>query len=76
MPETAGDRSERASGNGSIMRLAPVPIRYADMFPDRPGRPDPAVHGIQPAHPRQPAVPVGLRVHGALAMRIDPRPTA
>ena len=29
----SGDTSERASGNGSIMRLAPVPIRYADLFP-------------------------------------------
>jgi len=32
---SSGDSSERASGNGSIMRLAPVPIRYADLFPDR-----------------------------------------
>ena len=32
---TSGDPSESASGNGSIMRLAPVPIRYADLFPDR-----------------------------------------
>ena len=32
--KTSGDPSERASGNGSIMRLAPVPIRYADLFPD------------------------------------------
>lgn len=31
--KTAGDTSERASGNGSIMRLAPVPIRYAHLFP-------------------------------------------
>jgi len=31
---TSGDRSERAAGNGSIMRLAPVPIRYSYMFPD------------------------------------------
>lgn len=30
---TSGDTSERASGNGSIMRLTPVPIRYADLFP-------------------------------------------
>ena len=30
---TSGDPSERASGNGSIMRLAPVPIRYGYMFP-------------------------------------------
>ncbi len=32
---SSGDSSERASGNGSIMRLAPVPIQYADLFPDR-----------------------------------------
>lgn len=31
----SGDTSPRSSGNGSIMRLAPVPIRYADYFPDR-----------------------------------------
>jgi ADP-ribosylglycohydrolase len=31
---TSGDPSEQASGNGSIMRLAPVPIRYASLFPD------------------------------------------
>jgi ADP-ribosylglycohydrolase len=30
---TSGGTSERGSGNGSIMRLAPVPIRYADLFP-------------------------------------------
>jgi len=30
----SGDSSARASGNGSIMRLAPVPIRYAELFPD------------------------------------------
>jgi hypothetical protein len=32
---TSGDTSERASGNGSIMRLAPVPIRFAGYFPDQ-----------------------------------------
>jgi ADP-ribosyl-[dinitrogen reductase] hydrolase len=32
---TSADHSARASGNGSIMRLAPVPIRYAGLFPDR-----------------------------------------
>lgn len=32
---TSGDSSERASGNGSIMRLAPVPVRYAHLFPDQ-----------------------------------------
>jgi len=31
---TSGDAAEGASSNGSIMRLAPVPIRYADLFPD------------------------------------------
>ncbi len=31
---TSGDPSSRASGNGSIMRLAPVPIRYVNLFPD------------------------------------------
>lgn len=30
---SSGDRSPRASGNGSIMRLAPVPIRFVDDFP-------------------------------------------
>ena len=33
--ESSGASSERSSGNGSIMRLAPIPIRYADLFPDR-----------------------------------------
>ena len=32
---SSGDRSSHASGNGSIMRLAPVPIRYLVHFPDR-----------------------------------------
>ncbi|AMV35818.1 ADP-ribosylglycohydrolase family protein [Planctomyces sp. SH-PL62] len=32
---TSGDPSESASGNGSIMRLAPVPIRYAGLYPGR-----------------------------------------
>lgn len=31
----SGDRSEQSSGNASIMRLAPVAIRYASWFPDR-----------------------------------------
>ena len=32
---SSGDPSEQASGNGSIMRLAPVPIRYIHHFPDQ-----------------------------------------
>lgn len=31
----SGETGEWASGNGSIMRLAPVPIRYSHLFPDR-----------------------------------------
>lgn len=30
---TSGEHSERSSGNGSIMRLAPVPIRFAHLYP-------------------------------------------
>src|SRR6516225_9741783 len=30
----SGNSSEQSSGNGSIMRLAPVPIRFADLYPD------------------------------------------
>jgi len=33
--KTSGDPSELASGNGSVMRLAPVPIRYTHLFPDQ-----------------------------------------
>lgn len=32
---TSGDRAERSSGNGSIMRLAPVPIRYLHLYPQQ-----------------------------------------
>lgn len=32
---SSGDTSSSASGNGSIMRLAPVPVAYMDLFPDR-----------------------------------------
>jgi len=31
-PWTSGDRSEDASGNGSIMRLAPVPIHFGHLY--------------------------------------------
>jgi ADP-ribosylglycohydrolase len=31
----SGDPSEWASGNGSIMRLAPVPVGHADLYPDQ-----------------------------------------
>jgi ADP-ribosylglycohydrolase len=32
---SAGDPSPLASGNGSLMRLAPVPVAYVRLFPDR-----------------------------------------
>ena len=32
---TSGDRSDRASGNGSIMRLAPVPIHFVHYYPQK-----------------------------------------
>lgn len=32
---TSASTDPRSSGNGSIMRLAPVPVRFADYFPDR-----------------------------------------
>ena len=31
----SGDRSEESSGNGSIMRLAPVPIRFHGLYPEQ-----------------------------------------
>jgi ADP-ribosyl-[dinitrogen reductase] hydrolase len=33
-PLTSGDPSENASGNGSIMRLAPVPIHFCSLYPN------------------------------------------
>ena len=51
-PWTSGDPSEFASGNGSIMRLAPVPIAYARWFPDRlADLIDRAVESSLPTHP-------------------------
>lgn len=32
---SSGDPSSAASGNGSIMRLAPVPVAFMHLFPDR-----------------------------------------
>lgn len=33
--QTSGHRSEQTSGNGSIMRLAPVPIRFGHLYTDQ-----------------------------------------
>jgi ADP-ribosyl-[dinitrogen reductase] hydrolase len=48
---TSGDPSSFAGGNGSIMRLAPVPLAYARLFPDRLGDLiDRAVESSRPTH--------------------------
>ena len=53
----SGDASERASGNGSIMRLAPVPIRYANLYPDKVEETFTAGRRIQLADARQRTMP-------------------
>ena len=69
----SGDRSDRASGNGSIMRLAPVPIRYADLYPEQ-GRRDFTVRRrIQLADARQRTVRISVPVSGDRSRRSDPR---
>lgn len=48
---TSGSSSEHASGNGSIMRLAPVPLTYARLYPDRLGQLiERAVESSRPTH--------------------------
>ena len=69
--ETLGYCLGSASGNGSIMRLAPVPIRYVDLFPDQLEEARAAAGGIEPADTCQPAVPVGLCLLGRGAVRVD-----
>jgi hypothetical protein len=60
----SGDASERASGNGSVMRLAPVPVGHADLYPDR-------AEGLAPladesSLPQPPPVPGGWSAwHGS-----------
>jgi ADP-ribosylglycohydrolase len=49
--QRSGLSSEDASGNGSIMRLAPVPIRFVDCFPDQIERlAEPAAESSLPTH--------------------------
>jgi ADP-ribosylglycohydrolase len=48
---TSGDRSPLASGNGSIMRLAPVPVAYYRLFPEQIDRlADRLVESSRPTH--------------------------
>ena len=50
-PRTSGDPSPRASGNGSIMRLAPVPVAYVRFFPGQLGLMiDRLVESSRPTH--------------------------
>lgn len=51
-PWTSGDPSpRRASGNGSIMRLAPVPVAYLRLYPDQLGLlVDRLVESSRPTH--------------------------
>jgi ADP-ribosyl-[dinitrogen reductase] hydrolase len=55
---TSGDPSEHASGNGSIMRLAPVPIRYSYLFPD--GIPDLVERAVESSLPTHLSGPPGV----------------
>jgi ADP-ribosylglycohydrolase len=49
---SSGDRSPRASGNGSIMRLAPVPIAYFRLYPARVADlAEKAIESSLPTHP-------------------------
>lgn len=50
-PWTSGDPSPSASGNGSIMRLAPVPVAYLRLYPDQLGLlVDRLVESSRPTH--------------------------
>jgi len=71
--KTSGDPSPQASGNGSIMRLVPAPIRYVGLFPESTGRAGCLFHRLQPADPCQPTVPVGVCLPWPRTMRADPR---
>lgn len=54
---SSGNPSEHASGNGSIMRLAPVPIRYGYLLPDRLNELlDKAIESSLPTHASPPCV--------------------
>jgi len=72
---TSGDPSERASGNGSIMRLAPVPIRYSYMFPDGIGDlVEKAVESSLPTHASPQCLSACAYMTTVLCGLIDGRP--
>ena len=67
---TSGDRSDRASGNGSIMRLAPVPIRYRPSLSQQGRRTFTAGRRIESADARQRTMRVSLPVFGDRSRRL------
>ena len=72
---TAGDPSAYASGNGSIMRLAPVPIRYSYMFPDEIGDlVERAVESSLPTHASPQCLSACVYMTVVLCGLIDGRP--
>jgi len=72
---TSGDPSEYASGNGSIMRLAPVPIRYSYMFPEGIGDlVERAVESSLPTHASPQCLSACVYMTIALCGLMDGRP--
>jgi len=71
----SGDPSPRASGNGSIMRLAPVPIRYCCMFPNEIGDlVERAVESSLPTHASPQCLSACVYMTVVLCGLIDGRP--
>ena len=65
----SGDDTPQASGNGSIIRLAPVPVACMNLFP---GSNDQLVQRLMEPSvtiARELAVCVGMRLHGSGAVR-------
>ena len=68
----SGDPNESASGNGSIMRLAPVPIRYHDHYPNNiPELARLAEESSLTTHAR--TMSIGLPLYGTRPECVDPR---
>jgi ADP-ribosyl-[dinitrogen reductase] hydrolase len=70
---SSGDRSERASGNGSIMRLAPVPIRFDHLYAEELHELSRLAKKNQFAHTCQRTMRVGLPISGNCSRRFDSR---
>ena len=70
---SSASRAEGASGNGSIMRLALVPIRFVHLFPDRIQDLAVLAAGVEPFDACQPAVPFRVPIPRADPGGIDAR---